>query len=77
MVLGQGFGLAMIGVALGVGLSLLFAPALADSFGSGAGTDPLVYIAVPLPLLAATGVACWAPARRAAKIAPWIAPRWE
>jgi predicted permease len=77
MVLRQGFAVAFIGVAIGLALALSAAPGLADTFGPGAGTDPLVYISVPVLLLGATALACWIPARRAAKIQPWIALRYE
>jgi ABC-type antimicrobial peptide transport system permease subunit len=77
MVLKQGFVLGGIGVVLGLGLALSAAPGLAESFGPGSGTDPLVYAGVPALLLAAIAVACWIPARRAAKIQPWIALRYE
>jgi predicted permease len=77
MVLKQGFVLGGIGVVLGLGLALSSASGLAESFGPGSGTDLLVYVAVPALLLAAIAVACWVPARRAAKIQPWIALRYE
>ena len=39
------------------------------------GHDPLSYAAVPVVLLASTVLACWVPARRAARIDPLIALR--
>lgn len=77
MVLRQGFTLGGIGVVIGVALTLALTPGMSEYLGQGAGTDPFVFIAIPVILLAGTVLACWAPARRAARIDPWTALRYE
>ena len=77
MVLRQGFVLGAIGIVIGVGVSAFLTPGMSPFLGKGAGTDPVVYLGVPAILVIAILVACWAPARRASKIDPWIALRYE
>jgi putative ABC transport system permease protein len=77
MVLRQGFTLGGIGVVIGVALTLALTPGMSEYLGQGAGTDPFVFITIPVIVLAGTVLACWAPARRAARIDPWTALRYE
>jgi len=77
LVIGEGFKLTVVGLGLGItaafGLSRLIA---AQLFGVKA-TDPLTYIGVTL-LLAVVGIiACYLPARRAARVDPMVALRHE
>jgi predicted permease len=75
MVLRQGVGLALAGVALG----LLAAAALSSVMGAllfgVKAIDPLTYTAVATLLLSAAAAASWLPARRAAAVPPSIALR--
>ena len=77
MVLRQGIGMGLAGIVIGVATSAALTPGMSPFLGKGTGEDPVVYLGVPALLLIAILVACWAPARRASRIDPWIALRYE
>jgi predicted permease len=69
--------LACAGIAIGVPLALWMSRLAAGFlFGLKPG-DPLVLAAAATTLLVVCGLAGWLPARRAARIDPMIALRWE
>jgi putative ABC transport system permease protein len=77
LIVGQGMKLALAGVVLG----WLSAYALTRwmetlLFGVRA-TDPLTFATIPVLLVAVALLACWIPARRAAKVDPLVALRHE
>jgi putative ABC transport system permease protein len=77
LVLGQGLKLVLIGVVLGVGGSLAVSRLLGGFLFGVQPTDPATFAGVSA-LLALVGlVACWLPARRAAKVDPVVALRAE
>jgi predicted permease len=77
LVVGQGMRLAAVGVVLGVA-GTLAASRLLRSFLFGVGAhDPVTLVVVALLLGAAALLACWLPARRAAKVDPMVALRAE
>jgi len=80
MVVGQGLRLAVAGVAIGLVIGFILAQLLSSFthllYGIRAG-DPLTFIAVGLGLLAAAVLACYIPARRAARLDPMVALRQE
>jgi predicted permease len=80
MVIGQGLRLALIGVATGVAAALILTRVLSSFshllYGVRA-SDPLTFAAVSLVLLCAALLACYIPARRAARLDPTIALRQE
>jgi putative ABC transport system permease protein len=77
LVLGEGLKLIAVGAVLGLVASLVLTRVMASLlYGVGAG-DPLTFVAVPLLLSAVALIACYLPARRAAKIDPLIALRQE
>jgi predicted permease len=80
LVVGRGLRLAVIGVAIGTGASLLLAKVVSSFsnllYGVRA-SDPTILAAVSILLILAAGVACYIPARRAANLDPTVALRRE
>jgi putative ABC transport system permease protein len=75
LVLGEGMKVVLCGVAAGLGLALGGARLVRHLLYGSASGDSLVYGAAGL-LVAAVGLlACWIPARRAARVEPMVALR--
>jgi predicted permease len=70
MVLYRGIRLALIGAALGIPSALWLTRLLSKLLFGVTAQDPLVFISVPIVLLALAAAAAWLPARRAAHIDP-------
>jgi len=77
MVLGQGLLLAALGIALGVGGALALTRLLAAFLFGVTPTDRLTFIAVGALLALVALAACYIPARRAARVDPMVALRYE
>lgn len=77
MVLGDGGGLVGAGIALGLGGAWLCTRALASQLYRVRPTDPLALAGVILVLAGAGFLACYLPARRAARVNPLEALRYE
>ncbi|MEO8449834.1 MAG: FtsX-like permease family protein, partial [Gemmatimonadota bacterium] len=77
LVLRQGLGVVLAGLAIGVGLALLASDWLAPLLFQTSGHDPLVFGGVSVILLSAAGLACIAPAERAVRVNPMEALRSE
>ena len=77
MVVGQGMLLALAGVVLGVAASFGLSRLIATFLFGVKPWDPAVFTAVPLALSAVALFAVWMPARRATRIDPAIALRYE
>jgi putative ABC transport system permease protein len=77
LVVRQGLGLALVGIALGLAGALALTPLMAGQlYGVGA-TDPITIAGVPTLLLAIACLACAVPAWRAMRVDPVIALRYE
>ena len=77
LILYQGARLAVIGSLAGVGAALLLRKIMASILYGLSGNDPLVLSLVPCVMMTVILIASWLPARRATKIDPISALRYE
>lgn len=77
MILGQGMRTILIGVAIGLAGSLALTRSVQSLLFGVTPTDPLTFAAVILLLVGAALLACYIPARRATKVDPMVALRYE
>ncbi|HEY0365259.1 MAG TPA: ABC transporter permease [Pyrinomonadaceae bacterium] len=77
MITRQGMRLAAVGVVIGLLLALALAQVLSSLLIGISGYDVTIFILVPALLSAVALLACYLPARRATKVDPLIALRYE
>jgi putative ABC transport system permease protein len=77
LVLGQGVRLILFGLALGLAASFALTRVLAVMLFGVTPTDPLTFVAVSFLLAIVALLSCYIPARRATKVDPLVALRYE
>src|ERR1700690_3622591 len=77
LVVGQGTRMALIGVAIGVGVALGLTRLMANQLFGVSAHDPLTFAAVALLLIVVSVAASYIPARRAMRVDPMVALRYE
>jgi predicted permease len=73
----QGLGTVAVGLLVGLAVAFVGTRVLADLFYGVTPSDPLTFVAVSTLLLAVALFACWIPARRATRVSPLVALRFE
>jgi putative ABC transport system permease protein len=77
MVVAQGLGVALVGVGMGLVGALALTRVMAGMLFEVSATDPATFAAVALFLTMIAAAACYLPARRASRVNPIIALRYE
>jgi len=73
----QGARLVVLGVAIGIPAAWALTRAMTHRMAGISANDPATYVAVAIGLLSVVLAACWIPARRAMKVDPMVALRYE
>ena len=77
LVVGHGVVVTAIGLAVGLGAAIGLTRLMSTLLFEVTATDPITFIAVSVLLAGVALGACFVPARRAAKVDPMVALRYE
>jgi predicted permease len=77
IVLWQGLRLSLFGIAIGLVMALATVRMIAATLYGISATDPLTFVSVSLFLMAVALLGCYIPARRAMRVDPMVALRYE
>jgi predicted permease len=77
LVLGEGAGMAAIGVAVGAATGLALTRLMASQLFGVTAHDPMTFVGVALVIVLVALAACYVPARRASRVDPLVALRAE
>jgi putative ABC transport system permease protein len=76
-VVGQGLTLGILGVALGIAAALVMSRIMSGMLYGTRTSDPGTYVAAGIVFVAIAGLASYVPARKAARVDPMVALRYE
>ena len=77
LVLRQGMGVVVCGIAIGLGVAAVVTRLLTSFLYGVSTSDGITFAAIPIVLALVAGIACYIPARRATKVDPLVALRYE
>jgi len=77
MVVRAGLRLVVTGMAVGVAVSLVLGRLIGAQLVGVTAYDPFTFVATTILLIVTAAIACWIPARRAARVDPMLALRYE
>jgi predicted permease len=77
LMLGEGMKMALLGVSIGITVALGLTHLMVKILFGVSATDPLTFLGVATLLVLVALTACWIPARRATRVDPLVALRYE